>query len=859
MKLIKHFLFFSLTCSLVWFTNCGEEDTNDPVVENNADDDTTDDGSTDPTTYTLTISDSEGGTVTPGSGTFDENIEVEILATPDSSYLFVNWTGSVTSTDNPLSVTMDGDKSITANFVKKQYPLIVNIEGEGTVSEEIVANGRVEDYEEGTLVKLTANPAEGWRFVTWVELDSTQNPLEITITDSLTLTARFVKKQYPLTILTEGEGTISEEIVANGRAEDYDEGTVVKLTANPEKGWRFVTWVELASTQNPLEVTIIDSLTLTARFVKKQYPLTILTDGEGTVSEEIVANGRAEDYDEGTIVKLTANPEEGWRFVTWVELASTQNPLEVTITDSLTLTARFVKKQYPLTILTEGEGTVSEEIVANGRAEDYDEGTIVKLTAIPAEDWRFVTWVELASTQNPLEVTLTDSLTLTARFDVPVKSISITPSSLKLVPGDLGVLTANLLPSNATDTTVTWTSSNEAIATIDQSGIVTTIAAGETTITAVATDGGLEAVASVIVATPVTGLTISPQSKEMNIGSTVSFAASVSPSNASDTTVSWTSSNVAIATIDQAGIVTAIEVGETTITAVTTDGSFEAVASVTVLPTLVTGVTIDPTSIQIYLGSTGSLKANISPTNATDTTVTWTSSNEAIATINQTGVVTSISVGEVTITAFTTDGNFEAVASVTIVPVSVTGVTIVPSSLDVLLSSTGSLTANIAPGNASNKAFTWNSDDTSIATIDENGLVTGVSLGTAIMTATTADGSFTATSTITVKNIASFVAVSLGGVSISQSCVNGSCTTRKSIITVLSNSSNQTIVPTKIVVTQVSSGGLVSTTNLNPNDVTANTAVQVQLDFTTNYGSMYFDWYFTYDGTEYSSRYTYSD
>jgi uncharacterized protein YjdB len=268
---------------------------------------------------------------------------------------------------------------------------------------------------------------------------------------------------------------------------------------------------------------------------------------------------------------------------------------------------------------------------------------------------------------------------------------------------------------------------------------------------------------------------------------------------------------------------------------------------------------MDPTSLQVYLGSTGSFTASISPSNATDTIITWSSSNETIATISENGIVTALNVGETTITAFTNDGNFEAVASLTILPVSVTGITIEPTNLKILLNSTGSLTPEITPENATNKAITWSSDDTSVATVDENGLVTGVSLGTANIAATTTDGSFTATSTISIENITGFVTVSLGGVSISQSCVNNICSTTKVITTAFTNSSNQTIVPTKIVVTQVSSGGLVSTTNLTPSDVTANAAVQLALTFTADYGAMYFDWYFTYNGTEYSSRYTYTN
>ena len=413
------------------------------------------------------------------------------------------------------------------------------------------------------------------------------------------------------------------------------------------------------------------------------YTLTLTASEGGTVSPESGSFGENES------LELLATPDSTYVFVNWTgSSTSTDNPLSVTMDADKNYTANFTKKQYPLTIIIEGEGVVSEEIITNGRVEDYDEGTIVKLTATAAEGWRFVTWVELDSTQNPLEVTITDSLTLTARFDVPVSSISITPSSSELASGELGALTANILPSNAADTMVTWTSSNQSIATIDQLGIVTAITAGETTITAIANDGGLE-----------------------------------------------------------------------------------AVASVTVLPTKVTGVTIDPTSIQIYLGSTGSLKANISPTNATDTTVTWTSSNETIATIDQSGVVTAIAVGEVTITAVTTDGAFEAVASATVLPISVTGLTIEPSALKILLGSTGSLTANVVPENATNKAITWTSDDTSIATIDENGLVTGVSIGNVIITGTSNDGSYNAISNIEIAEITSFIEVSLLVVSVS--IING--------------------------------------------------------------------------------------
>ena len=191
MKKFKNLHLLSILCSLVLFNACSEDE--DPVTDTptNTTDDNTDDGSTDPVNYTLTLTASEGGTVTPESGSFSENESVELLATPDSTYVFVNWTGSLTSTDNPLSIIMDTDKDFTANFTKKQYPLTIIFEGEGAVSEEIVTNGRVEDYDVGTVVQLTATPLEGWKFNEWKELEVDTNPLEVTITEAITLTARF--------------------------------------------------------------------------------------------------------------------------------------------------------------------------------------------------------------------------------------------------------------------------------------------------------------------------------------------------------------------------------------------------------------------------------------------------------------------------------------------------------------------------------------------------------------------------------------------------------------------------------------------------------------------------------------------
>ena len=203
---IKNILFVSLIGSLIIFINCNEDD-------NSTVDNTMIDGSTDPISYTLTMNTSEGGRVTPASGTYGENDSLELLGIPDSTYVFVNWTGSVSSTDNPLSITMDEDKSITAVFAKKQYNLNINVDGEGTVSEEIISNGRVEDYDLGTLVRLTANPSDGWDFVKWTgDFASHKSEIEISIDQDISLTAEFTNLQssfqYEKSLLLNGLGIV---------------------------------------------------------------------------------------------------------------------------------------------------------------------------------------------------------------------------------------------------------------------------------------------------------------------------------------------------------------------------------------------------------------------------------------------------------------------------------------------------------------------------------------------------------------------------------------------------------------------------------------------------------------------------
>jgi hypothetical protein len=226
----------------------------------------------DPIIYTLTTSanPADGGTVSPSTQQYDEGKTATITATASSEYVFQSWSGATGST-NSTSVVMNSDKSVTANFVKKQYPLTIEIEGEGTVSEKVIKAGTATDYNSGTIVELTAKPSDEWEFKEWTGGTDAgaENPTQMTIDKAISVTAVFVKKQYPLTIEIEGEGTVAEKVIKQGLATDYNSGTIVELTAEPTGDWEFVEWTgDIASTENPVQITIDEAKTVKAKFMR---------------------------------------------------------------------------------------------------------------------------------------------------------------------------------------------------------------------------------------------------------------------------------------------------------------------------------------------------------------------------------------------------------------------------------------------------------------------------------------------------------------------------------------------------------------------------------------------------------------
>ena len=252
----------------------------------------------------------------------------------------------------------------------------------------------------------------------------------------------------------------------------------------------------------------------------------------------------------------------------------------------------------------------------------------------------------------------------------------------------------------------------------------------------------------------VSGVSLNKDSLSLKKGSTETLIATVSPEDAANREVIWSSDHPEYATVEN-GLVTAVAAGEATITVTTKDGNKTATCEVTVTedPAPTPGsVSVSPSTLNLTVGSTSTLAAATIPEKQP---IIWSSSKDSVASVDSNGKVTAKAAGEAVITAkITVDGKeYTSTCNVkfTASTVAVTGVTLDKSSATVNVNGTTQLTATVAPSNASNKNVTWKSSNTNIATVDANGKVTGKAVGEATITVTTADGGKTATCKVTVS------------------------------------------------------------------------------------------------------------
>lgn len=419
---------------------------------------------------------------------------------------------------------------------------------------------------------------------------------------------------------------------------------------------------------------------------------------------------------------------------------------------------------------------------------------------------------------------------------VDVESVSLNKSTLSLMVSKKETLSATVSPANATNKKVTWSTSDANVATVTN-GVVTGVGVGNATITATTVDGSFKATCDVTVSendapevdeiviyetgfestdgftatttynsvvnqgpenmkwkmlgtTTTNDKKTGSQALQMRVYTGQSVApyaeTSFSLSNVTSVKFNYRSEDIAVCK----GIIVkySLDGGESWETAETVaaqNTSWTATAASVAIPeqsatmrirleldykagsatkkfsiddvqiygdasdaVAVTGISLDKTSDDIFVGGTTTLTATVAPADATNKNVTWTSSNDAVATVKN-GVVTGVSEGSATITVKTADGEYKATCTVTVSAIHVTRVSLDKSALSIMATKSESLVATVAPDNAANKNVTWTSSNEDVATVAD-GVVTAVAEGSATITVTTADGGFTATCNVTV-------------------------------------------------------------------------------------------------------------
>lgn len=335
---------------------------------------------------------------------------------------------------------------------------------------------------------------------------------------------------------------------------------------------------------------------------------------------------------------------------------------------------------------------------------------------------------------------------------LPVASVQITPGTVNLVVGvsqQLAMTVRDSVGAALTGRVATWTSSNTAVASVSATGLVTAVSVGTATLTV--NVEGAQATALVSVGplpAAVTSLTVNPNSHSLIAGQTRTVTPTVvRPAGAPAATLTYGTTDPAVATVSTAGVITAVAPGTATITVTATapgNTNFAAatlseLVSVTVAAA-VASVQVTPGTAALMPGSTQQLATTVRDSTGaelTGRTVAWSSSNQAVATVSATGLVTAVAVGNVTITA--TVGGVPGTMSVAVspLPTSVTSVTVSQTAVSLLVGRTSTIAPVVSqPSGAPAASVTFGTTAPSVATVSAAGLILAVGPGTAIITVT---------------------------------------------------------------------------------------------------------------------------
>jgi uncharacterized repeat protein (TIGR02543 family) len=282
-----------------------------------------------PVQHTLTLSAANGSIVaTPAKSAYDHGEMVSLQANPNAGYHFTGWSGDLSGSTNPATITMDGNKSVTAGFAINTYSLTLN----GT-NGSIAATPSKSSYSHGETVSLQANANTGYHFTGWSgDFSGSTNPAMLTMDGNKTVQANFVPDdKRTLTTSTTVGGTVTTPGVGSFQ---YDPGTTVTVTATANANYHFVNWTgsavtagKVASPTSASTIVRMDAdYSLQANFAPDKRTLTTSTTAGGTVSAPGVGSFQ---YAPGTSVSVTATANANYHFVNWTGSAVTAGKVAI--------------------------------------------------------------------------------------------------------------------------------------------------------------------------------------------------------------------------------------------------------------------------------------------------------------------------------------------------------------------------------------------------------------------------------------------------------------------------------------------------------------------------------------------------
>ena len=364
----------------------------------------------------------EGGIVT-GGGNYLEGREIELKATANTGYTFIQWDDG--STDNPRRVTVTADVTYTAYFNHDEYEIKVECQPEngGTAT-----GGGMFHY--GDTIALSATPNVNFNFEGWSD-GSTDNPYEVVVTGNATYKAIFSEAGavYYNVATHVYPGDYAGTVTGGG---PHPEGSQIQLlaNANAEAGYLFEKWDD-GNTDNPRTITVNSNMEFTAYFKKKTYMVTVQASTGGTAHIGDMTGTIEATFEHGESCTVHALPETGYSFVKWTENgseASLDENYSFEVTSDRNLVANFQPQQYWIGTSVEptNSGTVS------GGNRYYNHGEQCNLTATANGQYEFDHWTKDGSTYpggSTITFTVTEAATYTAHFRLRQYTITVSAST----------------------------------------------------------------------------------------------------------------------------------------------------------------------------------------------------------------------------------------------------------------------------------------------------------------------------------------------------------------------------------------------------------------------------------------------